>query len=1183
MDLRGPPPSVGGSTSPYLFRPILEPPEDGSKVNSTPHSGWSSSNVGTVSTTQSSFVSGVPISSVGISGGNLTSAERLSVTSRIRINSGSSALTVNSPTNSLSVNKAPKLYNCWRSSQEAWSSQGSRQSSRPGSSASSRPSSQCNNLLYNKSNNNSLTDVSVARNFQQLSVSTRRAAFKTQKWSHSFDQSCVTSSAQTSPGRRRQASLKQKSLDLDSGYLGSSNGDLKSSQSSYSQSSWVNDYPHNSFCSPIADATLELRELCSEVEEQEHSRAHGVSYAKRGEDPTDDLSRSSSLPSFPETFSNPISLRQHILESQQNRLPILESAQDLSTVDQDEEHGDDLDEEIKMIVALGESQPPIPPKPPLPTLSLGDDEVQSFLDTHCAEEGPMDPPPDNETGAQGDYTVDAVLIVPPLIQRPHPRAIRLPAVNSLRYSASKPQTPLSPQDRGESAFPSHPSISIKEESPEVKMGEDPSGSSIPSSPKSLVVTTSISSESSSTPATAMHLEAQLPTFDGSHSTQFFSDDLIADHHHHGICCGSPGLSPFRPVGTSNGSTLLQTNNSGCERIFQFPPAFPSGTTNLDLGIKEEPWMMSSLHADPFTSSSGTPPPTSQYSPMAISPNIINSSLNTPRGSITSMRSHQQSPMHTDVNGLDMGVDPLLHQHSHHPQKEASPLSFLNTQDLLFHPDNGSTMSMYDNNLSHENLQCSYPSPPRSGYNSPVPNHPQHLSQQQQPHQIQHHDNPHLPTTLPPPSYEQAMQMNYSQVSFVSEDEEPVNHQQEQHQPQHLIQQQQQQQQPEMQTDLPFYALVPKSEPDITYVASPILIQRNLYGTPKGQDMSSSGPETPDSSVKEEMLDSPDTGKYVCLWLSCHEEFGCQKALVDHVNDTHMETKKGCDELPCHWKDCPRRMKPFNAKYKLLTHMRVHTKEKPYKCEHDGCERAFARLENRKIHFRSHTGDKPFSCKFAKEFNCTKKFSNSSDRAKHEQTHKDPKPYRCEVVGCTKRYTDPSSLRKHVKSHTLEEQDQYRRFKDQVNVSKRSSSPRFHSPSRPSSTWSCSSPSWRGGQSEGSNPAQIPVVLTNNSTTSSLMAGGRMINMEQGPTSPSSVGQSPLRMEHLMQTGGSAVPMIPSVQEETMLASQNKGGFLVHQPNSLDDLDGDSLPLDEVPIRFDDNFDLTADWVQPHHS
>jgi len=56
---------------------------------------------------------------------------------------------------------------------------------------------------------------------------------------------------------------------------------------------------------------------------------------------------------------------------------------------------------------------------------------------------------------------------------------------------------------------------------------------------------------------------------------------------------------------------------------------------------------------------------------------------------------------------------------------------------------------------------------------------------------------------------------------------------------------------------------------------------------------------------------------------------------------------------------------------------------------EGCSRAFARLENRKIHMRSHTGHKPFPCKYALEFNCTKRFSNSSDRAKHEQTHKDP--------------------------------------------------------------------------------------------------------------------------------------------------------------------------------------------------
>ena len=51
-----------------------------------------------------------------------------------------------------------------------------------------------------------------------------------------------------------------------------------------------------------------------------------------------------------------------------------------------------------------------------------------------------------------------------------------------------------------------------------------------------------------------------------------------------------------------------------------------------------------------------------------------------------------------------------------------------------------------------------------------------------------------------------------------------------------------------------------------------------------------------------------------------------------------------------------------------------------------------------------------------------------------------KPYKCEVLGCTKRYTDPSSLRKHVKSHSVEEQQQYRRSKDLANMAKRSCSP-----------------------------------------------------------------------------------------------------------------------------------------------
>ncbi|XP_035221145.1 probable lysine-specific demethylase ELF6 [Stegodyphus dumicola] len=154
--------------------------------------------------------------------------------------------------------------------------------------------------------------------------------------------------------------------------------------------------------------------------------------------------------------------------------------------------------------------------------------------------------------------------------------------------------------------------------------------------------------------------------------------------------------------------------------------------------------------------------------------------------------------------------------------------------------------------------------------------------------------------------------------------------------------------------------------------------------------------------------------HICLWVDCKTAFPSQSTLVRHIEKCHVDQRKR-EDFSCLWIGCPRKLRPFNARYKLLIHMRVHSGEKPNKCMFIGCEKAFSRLENLKIHFRSHTGERPYHCQY---LGCPKAFSNSSDRAKHQRTHQDSKPYYCQEPGCSKRYTDPSSLRKHVKNHFL---------------------------------------------------------------------------------------------------------------------------------------------------------------------
>ena len=363
---------------------------------------------------------------------------------------------------------------------------------------------------------------------------------------------------------------------------------------------------------------------------------------------------------------------------------------------------------------------------------------------------------------------------------------------------------------------------------------------------------------SSNPGHKMHLDP-LISFDPS-STLLSATSPIS----------SPGL--MSPPSTAN--TQVESH------IFQFP------TTSQASNIKSEDWSEVAVPCLQDTPTSTFPPGpiggSSQGSPMAISPEM--STLNTPRGSITSMRS-QNSPMNTDTSmGASLAPPPQLNPI---PAPASDPMMSTNESDMSAFVSYGP--------MTHQN----FPSPPGSPQVSSTTN----LGAAA-----------HAP---PPPSYEDyyvSEMMPVPPPMFMKTEEVP-------------------------------------SPPVFPNVSS---VMTNYGSTPDPSESfvsSDTCPETPDSSVKEEGdVNSPDTGSYICLWENCHDEFVTQKALVEHISDSHMNSQKGCEEFPCLWKvrstclnlkrdlmtffiiqDCSRKSKAFNAKYKLITHMRVHTKEKPYLC------------------------------------------------------------------------------------------------------------------------------------------------------------------------------------------------------------------------------------------------------------
>ena len=102
----------------------------------------------------------------------------------------------------------------------------------------------------------------------------------------------------------------------------------------------------------------------------------------------------------------------------------------------------------------------------------------------------------------------------------------------------------------------------------------------------------------------------------------------------------------------------------------------------------------------------------------------------------------------------------------------------------------------------------------------------------------------------------------------------------------------------------------------------------------------------DYSFTEETPFQAPTSSNACKWNDCFMALPSVELLAKHISEVHVPQNS---PFICGWQGCGRNDNPFNSKSSLVSHIRTHTGERPFKCLE--CPLDFTRADSLSKHVK----------------------------------------------------------------------------------------------------------------------------------------------------------------------------------------------------------------------------------------